>query len=247
MKTISRVILGIVASLIALPTLAQDSGFMSDYSILQEREGDAAVDRAWIKDGLADQLADFSAVMVDQPEIYLSEDTKDKFAKPDALQQLADTMRRAMMERLEAGGYTVTEQPGQNVLFMRWAISNLYVKKKKRGLFSYTPLGAVVHATSQAAIKDLWEKVDIVEMTVELEFYDSATEELLAAVVDSSGHRKDRDADIEQDPVTWEELDAQMKTVGERVRCALDNARLPEANRQNCTAIVIEPVYPEED
>ena len=186
MKTIPRVILGIVASLIALPILAQDSGFMSDYSILQERVGDAAVDRAWIKDGLADQLVEFSAVMVDQPEIYLSEDTKDKFAKPDALKQLADTMRMAMVERLEAGGYTVTDQPGQNVLFMRWAISNLYVKKKKRGIFSYTPLGAVVHATAQAAIKDLWEKVDIVEMTIELEFYDSATEELLAAIVDSS-------------------------------------------------------------
>lgn len=247
MKTTPRIILAVAASLIALPATAQDSGFMNDYSILQEREGDAVVDRAWIKDGLADQLADFNAVMVDQPEIYLSEDTKDKFAKPDALKQLADTLRMAMGERLEAGGYNVTDAPGQNVLYMRWAISNLYIKKKKRGLLSYTPLGAVVHATSQAAIKDLWEKVDIVEMTIELEFYDSGTEELLAAVVDSSGHRKDREADIEQDPVTWEELDAQMKTVGERVRCALDNARLPEVNRQNCAAILIEPELPEED
>ena len=41
-------------------------------------------------------------------------------------------MRMAMMERIEAGGYRVTEQPGPNVLFMRWAVSNLYVKKKKR-------------------------------------------------------------------------------------------------------------------
>lgn len=246
MKTSKRVILAVAVAVIALPAAAQDSGFMNDYSILQVREGDAAVDRAWIKDGLADQLADFNAVMVDQPEIYLSEDTKDKFAKPDALKQLADTMRLAMMERIEAGGYRVIDQPGQNVLFMRWAVSNLYVKKKKRGLFSYTPLGAVVHATSQAAIQDLWEKVDIVEMTIELEFYDSASEELLAAVVDSSGHRKDRDKDIEQDPVTLEELDAQMRTVGERVRCALDNARLQEGDRANCTAIVIEPEEPEE-
>jgi len=31
------------------------------------------------------------------------------------------------------------------------------------------------------------------------------------------------------------------------VRCSLDNARLPEANRENCVAIVIEPENPEED
>ncbi len=245
MKRRTSPLLAVIASVIALPAAAQDSGFMSDYSILQEREGDAVVDRVWLKDGLAEQLADFNAVMVDQPEIYLSEDTKDKFAKPDALNQLAAATRLAMIERLQGGGYTVTENPGQNVLFMRWAISNLYVKKKKRGLLSYTPIGAVVHATAQAAIKDLWEKVDIVEMTIELEFYDSATEELLAAVVDSSGQRKTKTQ--EQDTVTWEELDAQMSTVGERVRCALDNARLPEANREICANIIVEPEYPEEE
>jgi len=247
MKTREHIILAVAACFITLPAIAQDSGFLGDYSLLQSREGDAAVERVYIKDGVVERLADYSAVMVDQPEIFIADDTKYKGAKPDALKQLADTMRMSVMERLEAGGYTLSDEPGKGVLYMRWAVTNLYLEKKKRGIFSYTPLGAVVHATRQAGIKDLWKKIDIVEMTAELEFLDSVTGEVLAAAVNSSGHRKDKKADIKEDDVTWEELDAQMSTVGERVRCQLDNARLPEANRENCAAIIIEPVYPEED
>jgi hypothetical protein len=247
MKTTPHIILALATSLIALPATAQDSGFLSDYSLLQTREGDAAVERVYIKEGIMERLLDYNAVMVDQPEVYLSEDTKDKYGKPDALMQLASTMRYAMMERLEAGGYNVTDEPGQGVLFMRWAVTDLYLKKKKRGILSYTPLGAVVHATHQASIKDLWKKIDIVEMTIELELLDSVTEEILAAAVDSSGQRKDKKADLEQVTVTWEELDAQMRTVGERIRCQLDNARRAEGDRENCAAILIEPEYPEED
>jgi len=241
MKTTPRIILAVAASLIALPTIAQDSGFLTDYSLLQTREGDTAVDRIYIKDGIMERLADYNAVMVDQPEVIIAEDTKYKGAKPEALKQLADTMRLAMMDRLETGGYNVTDEPGSGVLFMRWAITDLYLEKKKRGIFSYTPLGAVVHATHQAAIKDLWKKIDIVEMTVEFEFLDSGSGEVLAAAVDSSGHRKDKKAHIKEDDVTWEELDAQMKTYGERVRCQLDNAKRAEGDRENCTSIVIPP------
>ena len=43
MKTTPRIILAVAASLIALPAIAEDSGFLSDYSLLQTRGGDAAV------------------------------------------------------------------------------------------------------------------------------------------------------------------------------------------------------------
>lgn len=247
MKPTLRIVLAVTASVVVLPALAQDSGFLSDYSLLEARDDDAALDRVYVAEGISAKLEKYNAIMVDQPEIFIADDTKYKGAKPDALSQLASTMRYAMMERLEAGGYNVTDEPGPNTLFMRWAVTNLYLEKKKRGFLTYTPLGAVVHATHQASIKDLWKKIDIVEMTIEIEFLDSVSGELLAAAVDSSGHRKDKKAGIEEDPVTWEELDAEMKTVGERVRCRMDNAKLPEAQRADCTAILIEPVYEEED
>jgi Protein of unknown function (DUF3313) len=78
------------------------------------------------------------------------------------LKLLADTVRLATMERLEAGGYPVADEPGPGVAYIRIAIANLYLKKKKRGILSYTPMGFVVHSTMQAAVRDLWKKIDII-------------------------------------------------------------------------------------
>ena len=122
---------------------------------------------------------------------------------------------------------------------MHWAIADLYLKKKKRGLLSYTPVGMVVHTTKQAAIRDLWKKIDIVELGMEVEFTDAVSGEVLAAGTSKQGMRKSRGQ--EQDLVTWEELDAMFSTIGERARCNLDNAKLPQNQRQVCSDILIEP------
>ena len=218
--------------------VGEDVGFLTDYSLLETRQGDFA-ERVYIAPGARKKLEKYSAIMVDQPEIFVSPDSAKKGAKGDQLKLLADTVRLAMMERLEAGGYAVSNEPGEGVLYLRLAVVDLYLKKKKRGLLSYTPVGAVAHASRQAAVKDLWKKVDIVEMGLEMEVTDSVTGEVLGAGTTAHGQRKaeGQDADL----VSWEELDAVMRTAGERVRCQLDNARLAENRRQDCTAILIEP------
>lgn len=217
---------------------AQNNDFLTDYSLLETRQGDFA-DRVYIAEGAAEKLENYSGIMVDQPEIFIAADSKYKGAKGDQLKLLADTIRLAMMERLEAGGYAVSEEPGEGVLYLRLAAVDLYLKKKKRGFLSYTPIGAVVHASKQAAVKDLWKKIDIVELGLEVEVTDSVTGEIIGAGTSSHGMRKGEGQ--EQDPVSWEELDAVMSTAGERVRCQLDNARLEEGARQDCTAIFVAP------
>ena len=233
-----RFLLLVVGLCVAASAAAQDSGFLTDYSLLKARKGDV-VDRVYIHPKAAEKLKDYNSVLVDAPEIFIAPDSKYKGAKPEQLKLLADTTRLAMMERLEAGGYTVADGPGPGVLYMRWAISDLYLKKKKRGLLSYTPVGMVVHTTKQAAIQDLWKKIDIVELGLELELTDSMSGEIIAAGTSKQGMRKGKGQ--EQDLVSWEELDAMFRTVGERARCALDNARLDESQRQVCSEIVIEP------
>jgi len=222
----------------ALPSWAADSGFLTDYSKLEARSG--AVSRAYVAPGAIDALAAYDAVMVDQPEVLIAADSKYKGAKPDHLKTLADTLRMAMIERLEAGGYKTAEQPGPGVVYLRWAITDLYLKKKKRGLLSFTPVGFVVHTTAQAAVRDLWKKIDIVEMTVEAEFLDSTSDDVFAAAIMERGARKDKAKGQKQELVSWEELDATMRTFGERVRCNLDNARKSESARDDCTQIVVE-------
>ena len=109
---------------------------------------------------------------------------------------------------------------------------------------SYTPIGFVVHSTKQAAIRDLWKKIDIVELGFEMEFTDAASGELLGAATSKQGARKARGQ--KQDPVSWEELDAMFSTIGERTRCHIDNSRRPQAEWQVCIEILIEPEVPAE-
>lgn len=218
--------------------MAEETGFLSDYSHLESRSSDT-LDRAYLIPEAHIRLKEYRAIMVDQPEIFLAADSKYKGAKPDALKILADTTRLATIERIEAGGYRVTDEPGPDVLYLRVAVVNLYLQKKKRRVLSYTPIGMVVHTTAQAAIRDLWKKIDIVELDIELELQDSITGEQLAAAVIEEGARKKQGQ--KQKLVTWEELDALIRTAGARISCALDNAHAEKSDRTDCSAIVIQP------
>ena len=148
-----------------------------------------------------------------------------------------------MMERLSAGGYQVADEPGPDVMYLRWAISDLYLKKKKRSILSYTAMGMIVHTTRQAMIKDLFKKIDVVELGLQVEFIDGTSGEIIAAATSHQGTRKTKDQ--AEDLVTWEELDAMFSTVGERTRCYLDNAGQEAGEWEDCDSIVIKPVVAE--
>jgi hypothetical protein len=214
-----------------------ESGFMDDYSMLERRD---EFNRVYIAPVTRELLAeyDYGSVMVDQPEVFMSPDSQYKGAKPDHTKTLADTARLALIERLEDGGYAVVDQVGPGVVYVRWAISDLYLKKKKRNILSYTPIGFVVHTTARAAIRDLWRKIDIVELKIEAEFIDGANGNLLGAWVLERGTRKAKGR--KQVLVSWEELDATMQTFGQRMRCHLDNSRVDESQQQDCSQILIE-------
>ncbi len=233
-----RLFMLIVGLCSAVSAAGEDIGFLSDYSLLEVRERDLA-NRVYLVPNVEERLKGYNGLLIDQPEIFIAPDSKYKGAKPDQLKVLADTVRLATMERVEAGGYEVTDEPGPGVMYVRFAVSHLYLKKKKRGLLSYTPIGFVVHGTMQAAVRDLWKKIDIVELRLEMEFSDSMTGEILAMGTSSHGMRKGKDQ--EQVLVTWEELDAVISTVGERMRCQLDNARKPRSDWQVCSDIILEP------
>jgi hypothetical protein len=218
---------------------AQENSFFTDPSLLKPSDN-IIFDRRYRHPDLRQVAQRYNAVMLDQPEILLADDSKYKGAKGDHLKQLSDAARLAMTERLDAGGWPLTDEPGPNVIFMRWAISDLYLKKKKRGLLSYTPVGMVVHTTAQATVKDLWKKIDIVEFGLKTEFLDSVSGEVIVAGSAKEGSRKTNGQKM--DLVTWQELDALFSTIGEQTRCRLDNNKLPESEKRlDCDSILIEP------
>jgi hypothetical protein len=218
----------------------QNNDFLADYSSLKKLDGAQFVDRIFKAPNMEQRLADYKSVIVDQPEIFIAADSKYRGAKGDQLKALADIARLSAIARLEAGGFNVVDEPSADTIYMRWAITDLYLKKKKRGILSYTPLGMVVHATKSAATRDLWKKIDIVELNLEVEYTDVVTGEVLAAVVThQQGFRKQKGTKV--DVVSWQELEALFDTVGERMSCTLQNTRSPQEDWVQCNKIWIEP------
>jgi hypothetical protein len=218
---------------------AQNNDFLTDYSLLEPHDG-RFVKARYINETIMQRKADYKkTVFVDQPEIFVAADSKYKGAKGDQLKALADVARLATMDRLEANGYTIATEPAQDALYLRWAITDLYLQKKKRGILSYTPVGMVVHATTQAAVRDLWKKIDIVELGFEAEFSDFVTGEIIGlAVTHTMGKRKA--SGQKADLVSWQELDALFMTAGERISCVMRNMGSPESEWQVCADIWIE-------
>ena len=239
-----RLLLLVLGLFGAASGFGQNNDFLDDYSLLEPLDGNFVTAR-YFAPNVVQRLADYNAVLVDQPEIFIAADSKYKGAKGDQLKALADVARLATIERLEAGGFTIATEPGPNVLYLRWAITDLYLQKKKRGFLSYTPIGMVVHATKSAAVRDLWKKIDIVELSLELEVSDLVTGEILGTAVTSrQGLRKSKGE--KGQIVSWQALDALFSTIGERFACVLDNAQIPESEWITCADIWIEAEVPEE-
>ncbi len=241
-----RFLIMVIGLCFTASAFSQNNDFLTDYSSLEKTEEGRFVKKIFLAPNAVRRTADYDGILVDQPEIFIAADSKYKGAKGDALKQLADVARLATIERLEAGGFNVVDEPGPDVMYMRWAITDLYLQKKKRGLLSFTPVGMVVHATKSAATKDLWKKIDIMELSLEMEFSDVVTGEVLAAAVTNQQGLRKQKGDKGQ-IVSWQHLDALFSTVGERVRCNLSNAERTEETWENCAAIRIEPEIPAEE
>jgi hypothetical protein len=224
---------GVALLCLLLPLLATaangsfDRSFLTDYTKLQSKASEKGTDHTYIAPGAFDKLAKYTGVMVDQPEILISPQSDYKGAKPEDLTAIAAMMRDSLSQRLSAGGYNVVQAAGPGVLYVRVALTDLEMKKKKRGVLGYTPIGFVVKAGADA-VKQMMDKYDIMSMAIQAELTDSQSNDVLGALVaERGGGEKPVRIDFEQ-------LDSQMKEFGARLRCRLDNSKLPEAQRVDC-------------
>ncbi len=218
----------------------QFSGFLSDYSKLKPAGGDRMLDYVYADEANIEKLKSYDSIIIDQPEIFISEKSRYKGLKPDQITLIAETMRQHLVDTLSET-YTVTDTPAGGVLFLRMALANMNIKKKKRGILSYTPVGAVVHAGVNVS-KEVTEKTDLRGVTVEVELLDSVTGEQLAAAIDMRGRSYSADNPPPEDApeLTWELFNFMMQTYANRLNCRLENAQLEVEARQDCTKITLE-------
>ena len=201
------------------------SGFMTDYTQLR-KVTDGSANYRYVAPGVEDKLIDYFAVMIDQPEIFIAADSEYRGIKPKQFDALADALRAGISSALSQNLYIV-DQPGENVMYISVAITNLKLKKKKKSVLGYTPVGLVTGAIKGAATSDIAKKADLQSMVFEAEVFDSETGERLVALIDSQF--VDRAGST-----SWEELQEFMVQYGRLFQCRFDNARLPVERRVDC-------------
>jgi hypothetical protein len=221
-----------VASTALLATNSQadelmESGFMSDYTQLV-KVTDGSADYRYMATGAEDKMAKYDAVMIDEPEIFIASDSPYRGVKPKQLSALADGLRAAIAGALSEDLYVV-DTPGENVLFLSVAASNLKLKKKKKSLLGYTPAGLVGGAVVGAATSDIAKKASLQDVVIEIEAFDSVTNERIVAIIDSRGNAKN-------DPTSWADLEMIFARYGGVMQCRFNNGRLPAGQRANCLA-----------
>lgn len=208
--------------------LAQEmisSGFMTDYSQLRKVD-DGSADYRYVAPGAEDRLNDYVAVMIDEPEIFIAANSEYRGVKPKQLAALSESLRAGIASAL-AKDLFVVDRTGHNVLYITTAISNLKLKKKKKRPREYLPVAIVVGQIKGAATTDISKKADLQSLVFEFEIFDSVTGERLVAVIDSL-------RGVDEDPVTWADLDRYMLMYGEQIRCRFQNAKVPAEHRVDC-------------
>ena len=204
-----------------LAAQAQDveEAFLSDYSKLHPAR-DNPFDESYIAPDAQKRVGKYTAIMVDQPELFIHPASKYQGMKPDDMKAVADALRDAVTAELK-DAYRIVDAPGANVLQVRVAVGDLLLRKKKLG----TP---PTDATSQ---------IDFNNMKIEVEVLDSVTLEQFGALTTSRGSLKVTAADQADKPVSWDELKSLFGLLGKRLRCRLDNAHVSESAWQSCGTI----------
>ena len=229
------ILTAISVTMLSSVSQADDVGFLTDYSVLTDTQGGYGTKALYITPGAEERMSNYSKVMIDQPEIFIDSDSKYKGMKPDTMTEIAESLRTA----LSVGAseyYEVVDQPGDDVLYIRWAITKMYLQKPKRRLVSFTPVGFVAHGV-KSGVSDFVEKNTLVEMTLEGEVMDSQTGDLIVSMIIQRGQRKDKAKGLSEDLANWDDLMAIGTGLGKRFGCRLNNARVDESERIDCLAI----------
>ncbi len=196
------------------PAMAQTeiapSGFLDDYGILKPN---AAIkgDYNFRKEGVT--ISKYPNVMIEPVEIWLDPESTYKGVSPDMLKEMTEEFRNIMIQNL-VGTVNWVFEPGEGVMSLRLAITNVYAKKPKKRILNYTPIGLVVGGVKKVA----GTNYSLTNAVLEGEMSDSVTGELLGALMATQvgkieGKKKDK--------VTWDGITEDFTAISLRLKSVL--------------------------
>ncbi len=235
MRHTLTIFLALTIGTFSVPSLAEDqfSGFLDDYEQLKPSE-DVWLNYIYTAPDFREKLADTTAFMIEQPEIFVAADSKYGGMKPDDMKMMADSLRAVFAEAL-VEKYQIAASPGPNTFVMRMAFTNVHLKKKGRSLLGYTPVGFVASSAKKALMNDFVDNILLTEVVWEAEILDSQTGERYGALIISLG-----DKDKKKEFTSWYQLMQVLEIGSKRLMCRLDNARVEEDEIRDCLAELTE-------
>jgi hypothetical protein len=208
-----------------------NAGFLSDYSLLTAPDWpNSVVSQVYIDPKLAETIAKYSGVMVDQPEIFLSRDSSYRGVKPEGMKLVADLIRFKLIGEMLRGGYNVVESPAEDVVYLRVALTDLELEKAQ-GVSGYVPMSENEDSEAEIA-RGFMATLTIVDVSVEIELVDSITHEVIIAGI---AHKELVQASDADDMASWVSLGRLLEDLSAGISCLVNKAALPaDARRDIC-------------
>jgi hypothetical protein len=191
----------------------KQSGFLESYPVF-EADKDRKGALIYKKPGVA--LEKYTKIFLDPAEIWIAADSKYKGIKPDELKTLADTFRAALVSALEPA-YPVVSNVGPDVLRIRLAITNVKMKKKKKSLLSFTPIGLAVTGIQAAS----GANIILSDATIEMELLDPQSNERLGVLIDRASDSVGKKGKKKK-KTSWGDVEKTLKFYAERFRGSMD-------------------------
>ena len=196
------------------PAMAQTefvpSGFLDDYSILKPNV-QVKGDYNYRKEGVS--ISKYPNVIIEPVEVWLDPESTYKGISPDVLKEMTEEFRNIMIKNL-VGTVNWVFEPGDGVMSLRLAITNVYAKKPKKKVLNYTPIGLIRSGVKKAA----GTNYSLTNAVMEGELSDSVTGELLGALMATrfgkvEGKKKDK--------VTWDGITEDFTAISLRLKNVL--------------------------
>jgi hypothetical protein len=225
----SKIFLALAIGFFSVQSFAENnvSGFLSDYEQLQPAE-DISISYIYTTPDFRKKIANTTAFIIEQPEIFIAPDSKYGGMKPDDMKTMADSMRAIVAETL-VKEYQIAASPGPNTLLMRMAFTNVHLKKKGRNLLGYTPIGFVAGGVKRNLLNDFVDNILLTEVVWEAEILDSQTGERYGAIITKLG-----DHDTKKEFTSWDQLIETIDIGAQRIVCRLENANAAEGEIRDC-------------
>lgn len=187
----------------------QSSQFLDIHPELKP-DPDRPGEMEWRKPGF--DLANYDKVMFAPLTIFVDPNSEYKGLDSEDVRALAEGFRNAVVKTLEPE-VQVVDVPGPGVLYVRAALINVKLRKQKRGLLGYTPLGFIITSAMDLAGK----RISLENAALEMEVYNAATLQPVGVIIDSHPSVEKNS----QEEYSWKSIETTMTYYAKRFKSRL--------------------------